>query len=54
MDYGNQSTPTSQFFKTLMCGLPTNRFPDGNTSPFWRVGPVDACMYICILMYITV
>ena len=48
IDYGNQSTPTSQFFKTLICKLPSldsESFPDGNTSPFWSIKPVDACKY---------
>lgn len=42
-DYMTQSTPTSQFFKTLMCKLPISpAFPDGNVSPFWKVRPAEA------------
>jgi len=42
-DYMTQSTPSSQFFKTLMCKLPVSpAFPDNNVSPFWKVHPAEA------------
>ena len=44
IDYGNQSTPSSQFLKTLMCKLPASQFPGGQTSPFWSTTPDKACM----------
>lgn len=42
-DYGNQSTPASQLFKSLMCKLPAYASNgEGNTSPFWPIKPIPA------------